>query len=1582
MLRSKHAHSGDKFNMRKWRETSEAADKTQPMKIRINMNIDVSNMDQQTSLTAAINARHDKQRIEERNKEKTNKTPAHDSNKLEESNSEFLNDLWANLDINEPPKKKYKGRETQTQTVTATTTAWKKSKRNKKIMENTASTKRNASITDFFNFTQTSETQRVKISAPTSGNTDIINIFTLNTQQGITYKIHDVMEELELYKIDVALITETGLNATTYRDKRTILTAEKKGYKIISGPYLDNKASHLLFIIKKEIDIKSQVIYKTGRMIAVEVQTAIGPIHIMGVYHAHDNETKNKTNKEIKEWHKKHGSNKIILGDFNELAQPQDSTSLDKTGNKIHIQKYSGPLHHKLNKWGMIDLKVHLNGDTAEHTHIQETSMGTCKSRLDYIYGSTEMAEICTNFSTLYGSTVKTDHIPIMAGIATKATEETQDKKTRSNPRTKNPKNWTKWRDEVHSKIGGIVEDERRDQNNKSTNDELLQKFNSIITTAAEAHLRADDAQESPYTYAIRDSIEAQQAKKRAQEEWINWKKGISRTQEALKKADKQHKLIKMKIIHEVQKEQWRKNEKRIAKNNGDLFKLLRNVGKKAQRVTDRPNIVATADGNTTSDPKIVADTFQKEWNKLYSNATPEKEEGIWLQYTKKGDYGHILKQHVDMETLRKKIKKLKNDKSAGEDEIYNEYLKHLDDDSLDILRLIINDTITHGSVPAGWRSSVTTMLHKKGDKTDPMNYRPITLLNCAYKVYSSIQTDRLNHWINEHHIINENQFGFRTGRDTSDAALRLFACISNAMSTNKWLHIIFLDIAKAYDSVQHWALRQTLHTYGLSKEDVHLIMDMVTGYSTKLMMSEGTTDNIDITAGLRQGDGLSPILYSLFLNPLLEWIQATAKDSYQIGSEKYNGGAYADDMSLISHTKEGIVQRMEMVQTFMTHNDININTSKSSYHWRGEATDKADITYKGEKLDEQGEYGLFTYLGWTTNLHLNWKPQIEILTKKYVHTVNLTLKEKGLLLDQKIRVLNAIANASIAYRTRLMYDMDNEWLSRLDKWVVKKLNKTARLAPQTDKAYWYMFRGLKNLYTENTAAFINHTVERILNDDIATDALRAYTIRGSAKCFLKHKIHIAEGRTDLIETVISDKNIVKALLKGDIRYASQMLNNGIPMNISQFDKLDLDAPGSRQHMDNDPYEGWGREVVKKIRQWHRATTEEETHEQVYNESLINIYTDGSLKQGRATYSAVIGDNNTQIGTGSTVGRQEINNAELQAIINGLHMAQNVKHIHVYSDSLNCVRFANNYHLLSRRQINKSQNAESKLRLQNIIQQRTLNGATTAFYHVRSHANDNHSDASKRKQQNKDRFADRAPHIENMNDLADKAANLHAWNNVPYSLLQCTRKYVTTIQDVVTLQHPGRSWRDLQYDKYIADWKRRQPIRTAFLHEKVDAESMPKKFEAYANLTCKILTGTMWTAKLKKRLRLTDTDECKLCATHGVSVIEDAAHTIGGCKSTQLLNDNVWKEIKLLGAKYKLHTENWMPWFSTTTHHSQAYAMPVHIGDKGLMPKEFSLRVYNENQHIPRRIIKIKLSKISRFWKWAVRTNYFRRFSS
>lgn len=409
------------------------------------------------------------------------------------------------------------------------------------------------------------------------------------------------------------------------------------------------------------------------------------------------------------------------------------------------------------------------------------------------------------------------------------------------------------------------------------------------------------------------------------------------------------------------------------------------------------------------------------------------------------------------MPILEEKIKNLNIETAPGTDKVHNIFLKKMGTAGKEILVSIINQVNLQDYVPKLWRTSITAMLYKSEDKADLLNYRPITLLSCAYKIYSSIQTDRLNKWIEENKILNDNRFGFCAGGDTADTAARLFACISNSITLKMNLHAIFLDIAKAYDLVQHWALQQTLTAYGMVERDVNLLMAMIVDCYTQLLTADGPMDLIRVLSGVRQGDGISPILYALFLNPLLEWMEKEGLDPYKIGSDFFPVGTYADNMTLVSQSTKGITHNMGMVEKFMVHNDIKINCKKSSYHWQSLC--KAEISVQGEKLKEESSDSWFTYLGWTTNLELDWDNQIDNLIEKYQNTVKLLMSEKGLMIDQKIRTIEAIAVSTIVYRTKLMYSLNNLWLKLLDKWTIKNLNWLGKQLPwETDPAYWYGF--------------------------------------------------------------------------------------------------------------------------------------------------------------------------------------------------------------------------------------------------------------------------------------------------------------------------------------------------------------------------------------------------------------------------------------------------------------------------------------------------------------------------------------------
>ena len=116
----------------------------------------------------------------------------------------------------------------------------------RKLMEH-KHTNKNGNITDYFQFTSPRIAHNKNDEVESNFDIDTgFCTYTPNVHQGLLQKFQDVLDKLHTLRIDIATITETGMNEKNYRDHAFCLAAARKGYRVISGPYTDNKASHLL----------------------------------------------------------------------------------------------------------------------------------------------------------------------------------------------------------------------------------------------------------------------------------------------------------------------------------------------------------------------------------------------------------------------------------------------------------------------------------------------------------------------------------------------------------------------------------------------------------------------------------------------------------------------------------------------------------------------------------------------------------------------------------------------------------------------------------------------------------------------------------------------------------------------------------------------------------------------------------------------------------------------------------------------------------------------------------------------------------------------------------------------------------------------------------------------------------------------------------------------------------------------------------------------------------------------------------------------------------------------------------------
>ena len=158
---------------------------------------------------------------------------------------------------------------------------------------------------------------------------------------------------------------------------------------------------------------------------------------------------------------------------------------------------------------------------------------------------------------------------------------------------------------------------------------------------------------------------------------------------------------------------------------------------------------------------------------------------------------------------IRHAIQNLKSVKSPGEDGITNYVLKAIIEPITPILTDLFNRILDIGVIPHEWENSIITLLFKKGDHSDIGNYRPISLLQTTYKVFTSIILKRLRYPLEQHQP--REQAGFRARYSTMDHIFTLTQVIERYTEYNKQLYIAFIDYSKAFDSIHHISLWMAL---------------------------------------------------------------------------------------------------------------------------------------------------------------------------------------------------------------------------------------------------------------------------------------------------------------------------------------------------------------------------------------------------------------------------------------------------------------------------------------------------------------------------------------------------------------------------------------------------------------------------------------------------------------------------------------------------------------------------------------------------------------------------------------------------
>jgi len=206
-------------------------------------------------------------------------------------------------------------------------------------------------------------------------------------------------------------------------------------------------------------------------------------------------------------------------------------------------------------------------------------------------------------------------------------------------------------------------------------------------------------------------------------------------------------------------------------------------------------------------------------------------------------------------EEIEEQIKRLKNYKSPGEDDLQGEILKHADSSMIESIYLLIKKVWETEILPIDWRVSYICPIHKKGDKQVCSNYRGVALLDTAYKVLSYYILDRIKPLTEQ--VVGDYQCGFRKNRSTTDQIFIIRQLFQKSWEYNKELLVIFVDFQKAYDSIDRTSITEILKHFNFPRKIVHLVEASIRQTKVRVKVGNTTSRMVEVRTGLRQGDAL-----------------------------------------------------------------------------------------------------------------------------------------------------------------------------------------------------------------------------------------------------------------------------------------------------------------------------------------------------------------------------------------------------------------------------------------------------------------------------------------------------------------------------------------------------------------------------------------------------------------------------------------------------------------------------------------------------------------------------------------------------
>ena len=426
----------------------------------------------------------------------------------------------------------------------------------------------------------------------------------------------------------------------------------------------------------------------------------------------------------------------------------------------------------------------------------------------------------------------------------------------------------------------------------------------------------------------------------------------------------------------------------------------------------------------------------------------------------------------VSIKDIKKALAGLKNGKAATD--IPNEILKAGGDPMAKVLKTLFDVVLESECIPSEWGKGTIVPIPKPGgDKSNLNDYRGISLLSCVFKLFERVILVRLKKLTNDQ--LEEVQGGFREGRDCMDQLFVLQQSLCSRAAAGKVTYVAFVDLSKAFDTVWRDGFLHKLWNSGVQGKIWRIIRAFYQSTESCVMIGNKKTDWFVGDVGVRQGAVTSPLIFSIFVNDLVNEIRKVG-GGIQVCVKLISILLFADDIVLLADTKEELQQMLTVLHKFTEKWRLRVNNKKTKvivFDPSRKANDLEGLfLYNNVRVEVVNKY---KYLGVVLKYDLKWTENIEYVIGKGMRRSNSIisiLRFKGLSTEAKLCVWKALVRPILEYGSQTWWPNKTQSM-RLERVQLKALKCILGVSSKTSDIAVRLELGVMSLQMRRKKALL-----------------------------------------------------------------------------------------------------------------------------------------------------------------------------------------------------------------------------------------------------------------------------------------------------------------------------------------------------------------------------------------------------------------------------------------------------------------------------------------------------------------------------